>query len=57
MAAIVDTKKCQGTGECAEVCPLDAIKVEDNVAVVDEDECSDCGSCVDVCPNEAISVE
>jgi len=57
MAVLVDTGKCEGNGECVEVCPLDAIKVEDNLAVVDQDECGDCGSCVDVCPTEAISME
>lgn len=57
MAATVDSEKCTACGECVEVCPLDAIEVQDEVAVVNEDECSDCGSCVDVCPSEAITVE
>lgn len=57
MAATVDTEKCTGCGECVEVCPLDAIEVQEELAVVNEDECSDCGSCVDVCPSEAITVE
>ena len=55
MAAIVDAEKCSGCGECVASCPLDAIKVEDNVAKVD-DSCGDCGACVDVCPTEAISL-
>ena len=57
MAAKVDVTKCNGNGECVEVCPLDAITIENNVAVVDQDTCGDCGACVDVCPNEAITVE
>lgn len=57
MAAKVIVEKCNGNGECVEVCPLDAITIENNVAVVDQDTCGDCGACVDVCPNEAISVE
>jgi len=57
MAATVDTEKCTGCGECVDVCPLDAIEIQNDVAVVDPEECSDCGSCVDVCPTEAITVE
>jgi len=57
MTATVDTEKCTGCGECVDVCPLDAIEIQNDVAVVDPEECSDCGSCVDVCPTEAITVE
>jgi NAD-dependent dihydropyrimidine dehydrogenase PreA subunit len=57
MAAKVDTAKCNGQGECKEVCPLDAITIEGGVAVIDQDTCGDCGACVDVCPTEAITVE
>lgn len=57
MAAKVIAEKCNGNGECIEVCPLDAITIENNVAVVDQETCGDCGACVDVCPTEAISVE
>lgn len=56
MAAEVNSDKCTGCGLCVEVCPVEAIKVEDDVAVVDADECTDCGACVDQCPNEAISL-
>jgi NAD-dependent dihydropyrimidine dehydrogenase PreA subunit len=55
MPATVDAEKCSGCGECVASCPLDAIKVVDNVANVD-DSCGDCGACVDVCPTEAISL-
>jgi NAD-dependent dihydropyrimidine dehydrogenase PreA subunit len=56
MVAQVDTEKCEGEGECVEVCPLDSITIEDGKAIVDEDTCGDCGACVDVCPTEAITV-
>ena len=56
MVAEVDAEKCEGEGECVEVCPLDSITIEDGKAIVDEDTCGDCGACVDVCPTEAITV-
>lgn len=56
MAAEVNSEKCTGCGLCVDVCPVEAIKVEDDVAVVNADECTDCGACVDECPNEAISL-
>lgn len=57
MSAKVEASKCNGDGECVEVCPLDAITIQDAVAVVDQETCGDCGACVDVCPTEAIKVE
>jgi len=56
MAAKVDLDKCKGIGTCAEVCPVEAITVEDK-AKIDEETCVDCGTCIDECPEEAISLE
>ena len=58
MTAIIDLDKCQGSGECIDVCPSEAITInEDKKAVVDADLCADCGVCEDACPNEAITIE
>ena len=56
MAAIVDKEKCTGCKACVEVCPVEAITINDEKACVNEDECVDCGACVNECPNETISL-
>ena len=55
MAAIVDMEKCIGCGKCVEVCPVEAIHMEDGKAQI-SDECIECGACVVECPSEAISL-
>ena len=55
MPAEVDESKCDGCRSCVEVCPSEAITVED-VARVNPDECVDCGACVDACPKGAITL-
>ena len=42
MAVKVNLEKCTGCGTCEEVCPVEAIKVENEKAKVDEEECVDC---------------
>ena len=56
MPAKVDPEKCEGCGDCVDVCPTEAITLEDGKAVVNEEECADCGACEPVCPTEAITL-
>jgi len=56
MPARVNVDECVACGACQDVCPENAIQVND-VAVVDKDKCVDCGACVDECPNQAIKLE
>ena len=55
MAAKVDKEKCTGCEICIDVCPVEAIKIENNKAVI-SDDCSECGICETECPNDAISL-
>ena len=54
-AAVVDEEECVNCGICANVCPEEAIVV-DEIAVIDPKRCTGCGLCVEECPNRAISL-
>jgi len=45
---------CIGCGKCVNICPFDAIIIENNLASIDPDKCRMCRKCVDVCPTGAI---
>ncbi len=46
---------CLGFGDCVEVCPFDAIKMNDNgLPEVDAEKCTACGKCVEACPRNII---
>jgi len=56
MAVQINQEKCTGCGLCVEVCPVEAISMEDDKAKIDAEKCVDCGQCVEECPNEAINM-
>ena len=55
MAVQIDVSKCNGCSACIEVCPVNAIRIENQKAIVN-DECIGCSVCVNECPTEAISL-
>ena len=50
------TFACLGYGDCAKVCPQNAISVADGIARVDHANCIGCGICVRTCPNDIIKL-
>jgi len=45
---------CIGCSKCQQVCPFDAITIENNLAYIDDDKCRLCRKCVPVCPTNSI---
>jgi heterodisulfide reductase subunit A-like polyferredoxin len=46
---------CGGCGDCAELCPVDAVRLDDqNRPSIDGEECLCCGICFQWCPESAI---
>jgi ferredoxin len=52
----VRVELCRGCGDCAAVCPFDAISVQNELSVIDVDACMGCGVCVDKCEQGALSL-
>jgi ferredoxin len=53
--ARIDEDKCTGCGACAEICPFEAVHVNEKSAVSWE-ACMGCGVCVENCPEQAVSL-
>jgi len=53
--AMINKDKCTGCGICIDICPYQAIILND-VARVNLNKCNGCALCIDKCPNHAISL-
>ena len=56
LIAVVEAEKCTGCGVCQQVCPTDAISVDD-IAGINRKKCTGCGQCVAECPQDALSLK
>jgi len=52
---LIDKELCTGCEQCVDVCPADAIAIQEAKAVINQSLCTQCGICADQCPVQAIS--
>ena len=50
----VNPELCTGCGTCIDICPKNAIVMQDDKAYIQENLCKNCKKCVRVCPSGAI---
>ncbi len=55
--AEIDPELCNGCGTCVNICPMEAIKLQDDISKIKKKRCIGCGNCVVKCPVEAISLK
>ena len=54
---IIDPNRCEGCGDCVQVCPRDVLRLVNGLAALAYPErCNYCGDCEEHCPTEAISL-
>ena len=53
--AIIDISKCNGCGQCVEVCPFQALSLVEERMVRDDEKCMDCSHCLYSCPEDVYS--
>lgn len=54
---VYDKDACQACEICANKCPVDALKLENDEIIVDEDKCILCGECELICPLNAFKLK
>ncbi|MGA2774912.1 MAG: DUF362 domain-containing protein [Candidatus Omnitrophota bacterium] len=57
VSPVVNVDKCIGCGECSIICPVGAIRIENNKSVIDSKKCIGCASCLAVCPTMAMFID
>ena len=53
----VTADSCSACGTCVSRCPVNAIRVKENIAEVSRKRCIGCGLCVSTCPDGILSLE
>ena len=54
----INKEKCDGCGNCIEVCPFGVLEIRNGKVIVkDLKNCKRCGACMYACPNEAIEIK
>lgn len=53
---LTEPDACIGCGACEDICPVDAVSMQNDKARVDMDWCIGCGVCAVSCPTQAISI-
>ena len=53
----INKDKCDGQGECVEICPTESLSLNNGKCEVgNAEECVGCMSCIEVCSAQAITV-
>jgi len=53
----IDSGRCEACEQCVEICPMEALSIENDYSSVDLDRCIGCGVCISTCPNNAIELK
>lgn len=57
MYPVVDPEKCNGCGNCIEICPSEVYEIEEEKSnPTRPEDCIECWACVDQCPMESIQL-
>ena len=57
VAPVVHSEQCIGCGACVQICPADAITIENMKSIVHKDKCIGCASCLAACPTMAMFID
>jgi electron transport complex protein RnfB len=55
--SVLDEDLCNGCGNCEPRCPVDAIKMVDDLPEISHEMCLGCGQCTFVCASNALSLQ